>query len=91
MDLQLHTKLFTVNFADDSSSGAAAKMKDELESLANQELETIGKWFKDNKLILHPGRSRYMIHPRDKLIQLKLNGANIQRAGYGLQEEVSSF
>ena len=87
MDLHLHTKLFTVKFADDSSFVAAAKTKDELENLANQELESIGKWFKDNKLILHPGKSRYMIHSRDKLIQLKLNGANIQRAGYGLQEE----
>ena len=87
MDLHLYTKLFTVKFADDSSFVASAKTKDELETLANQELEAIGQWFKNNKLVLHPGKSRYMIHSRDKLIQLKLNGLNIQRAGYGMQEE----
>jgi hypothetical protein len=87
MDLHLHTKLFTVKFADDSSFVASARNRDELENLANQELVKIGKWFKDNKLVLHPGKSRYLIHSKDKLIQLKLNGSNIQRSGYGLQEE----
>jgi len=87
MDLHLHTKLFNVKFADDSSFVASAKTRDELEVLANRELEAIGKWFKDNKLVLHPGKSRYLIHSKDKLIQLKLNGTNIQRTGYGLQEE----
>ena len=87
MDLHLHTKLFNVKFADDSSFVASAKTRDELEVLANRELDAIGKWFKDNKLVLHPGKSRYLIHSKDKLIQLKLNGTNIQRSGYGLQEE----
>ena len=87
MDLHLHTNLFTVKFADDSSFLAVANTRDELEVMANRELEVISKWFKDNKLVLHPGKSRYMIHSRDKLVQLKLNGSNIQRSGYGLQEE----
>jgi len=87
MDLHLHTNLFSVKFADDSSFVASAKTKDELETLANNELEKIEKWFKNNRLILHPGKSRFLVHSKDKLIQLKLNGLNIQRAGYGLQEE----
>jgi hypothetical protein len=37
--------------------------------------------------MLHPRKSRFLVSSKDKLIQLKLNGLNIQRAGYGLQEE----
>jgi hypothetical protein len=87
MDLHLHTDLFSVKFADDSTFVGSGKTKDETESKVNEELLKIGKWFKDNKLVLHPGKSRYLVHSRDKLIELKLNTTNILRAGYGLQEE----
>jgi hypothetical protein len=87
MDLHLHTKLFLVKFADDSSLEAAARTRDSVELLANTELQHVYDWFRDNKLTLHPGKSRFMVHSRDKLVQLKLGDAVIQRCGYGLQEE----
>jgi hypothetical protein len=87
MDLHLHTKLFCVKFADDSSLEATAKTRDSVEHLANTEMEHVYNWFRDNKLTLHPGKSRYMVHSRDKLIKIKINGVEIQRCGYGLQEE----
>ncbi len=87
MDLHLHTNLLTIKFADDSTFIGSASSKDALEELANIELDKIGKWFASNRLTLHPNKSKYLIHSRDKLLELKLNGITLQRSGYGLQEE----
>ena len=87
MDLHLYTKLFCVKFADDSSFEGSSRTRDELEILMNTELEKIATWFKNNRLTLHPNKSRFLIHSRDKLINLRLNGMPIMRCGYGLQEE----
>ena len=91
MDLHLHTKLFCVKFADDSSFEGAGKNRDEIENLINSEMIKISKWFKDNRLTLHPEKSRYIIHSKDKLINIKLDNKLITRAGYGLQEESVSL
>jgi len=87
MDLHLYTDLFCVKFADDSSFECSGISKDAVESKANEELEKISRWFKNNRLTLHPDKSRFIVHSRDKLINLKMDGKNIQRCGYGLQEE----
>ena len=87
MDLHAHTNLFTVKFADDSTFVGTGKTKDEVESLVNIELKKIAKWFTDNRLTLHPGKSRFIVHSRDKLISTRLGDTLISRAGYGLQEE----
>ena len=68
MDLHLHTSLFCVKFADDSSLEASAKSRDAVEILANNELKKVSDWFKHNRLTLHPGKSRFLVHSRDKLI-----------------------
>ena len=87
MDLHLHTSLFCVKFADDSNFEASGSTKDEVENSCNRELENISQWFKNNRLTLHPDKSRYLIHTRDKSIELKLDGNAIKRSGYELQEE----
>ena len=87
MNLHAHTNLFTVKFADDSTFVGTGKTKDEVESLVNIELKKIAKWFTDNRLTLHPGKSRFIVHSRDKLISTRLGDTLISRAGYGLQEE----
>ena len=87
MDLHAHTNLFTVKFADGSTFVGTGKTKDEVESLVNIELKKIAKWFTDNRLTLHPGKSRFIVHSRDKLISTRLGDTLISRAGYGLQEE----
>jgi hypothetical protein len=87
MDLHLHTSLFCVKFADDSSLVGTAPNKDELEQNINRELVKVSTWFKDNRLTLHPGKSRFMVHSRDKLVKLYIENTEIQRCGYGLQEE----
>ena len=87
MDMHLSTTLFCVKFADDSSFEGSGKTRDEAESLVNNELIKVAKWFKDNKLTLHPDKSRVLIHSRDKLMNIKLNGTMVQRCGYGMQEE----
>ena len=87
MDLHLHTNLFTIKFADDSNFIGTGNTKYAVELLVNSELEKIGEWFKSNRLTLHPDKSKFLVHSRDKLIDLKLNGISLQRSGYGLQEE----
>ena len=85
--MHLCTTLFCVKFADDSSFEGSARTRDEVESYVNNELLKIAKWFRDNRLTLHPDKSRVLIHSRDKLINITLNNTPIQRCGYGLQEE----
>ncbi len=87
MDMHLCTSLFCIKFADDSTFEGAGRTKDETESLINNELIKIAKWFRDNRLTLHPDKSRLIIHSRDKLMNIELNNSQIQRCGYGLQEE----
>ncbi len=87
MDMHLYTDLFCVKFADDSSFECSGTTRDEVEIRANEELSKISEWFKNNKLTLHPDKSRYIVHSRDKLINIEMEGRNIMRCGYGLQEE----
>jgi hypothetical protein len=91
MYLHKWTKLLCVKFADDSNFKGSGKTKDEVEQLVNNEMITINKWFCDNKLTLHPGKSRFMVHSKDKLVTINLGNQPIQRVGYGLQEEAVKF
>ena len=87
MDLHLSTSLFCVKFADDSSFEGSGKTRDEVQTLVNSEMKKISEWFKNNRLKLHPDKSRTIIHSRDKLIQVFLENREVQRCGYNLQEE----
>ena len=87
MDMHCYTELFCVKFADDSSFEGAESTKDALEEKLNMEMVKVNKWFSNNRLTLHPDKSRYLIHSKDKLVNIKLGNKNITRCGYGLQEE----
>ena len=87
MDMHLYTSLCTIKFADDSNFVGVGKTRDEVEARVNDELRKIAKWFADNRLTLHPDKSKFIIHSRDKLINLNLNNVPIKRVGNGLQEE----
>ena len=87
MDLHLYTSLFCVKFADDSSFECSGISREAVETKANEELEKIARWFRNNRLTLHPDKSRFIVHSRDKLINLSLDDKRIMRCGYGLQEE----
>ena len=87
MDLHLYTDLFCVKFADDSSFECSEVSRDAVEMKVNNELQKISEWFKNNRLTLHPDKSRFMVHSRDKLVNLRLDGKTIMRCGFGLQEE----
>ena len=87
MDLHLHTKLFSMKFADDSSFIGSGNSRDEVELLVNNELKKVNDWFVSNRLTLHPSKSKFLVHSRDKLIEIRLNNTILQRSGYGLQEE----
>ena len=87
IDMYRSTNLFNMRFADDTSLIGAGKNKEDTEDKINYELEKLYKWFCSNRLTLHPDKSRYIIHTKDKLINLKLGNKNIMRCGYNMQEE----
>jgi len=91
MDMYLCTNLFSIRFADDTNFVGCGDNKEETEQLVNEELKKVYKWFCNNKLTLHPDKSRFITHTRDKLISIKLGERNLMRCGYGLQEEGVKF
>ncbi len=91
MDMYLSTGLFSLRFADDSNLIGKGNDRETTESYINSELHKLHQWFCRNKLTLHPDKSRYIIHTKDKLITIKLGGKKLMRCGYGLQEESVKF
>jgi len=91
MDMLLATGLFSLRFADDTNLVGVGNSREQTESDVNRELVKLYKWFCQNKLTLHPDKSRYIIYTKDKLIELKLGGKKMMRCGYGLQEEGVKF
>ncbi len=57
----------------------------------NEELKKLYEWFCRNKLTLHPDKSRFIVHTKDKLLDIKLGDKSLMRCGYGLQEEGVKF
>ena len=55
-------------FAGVLSQTGSGRTRDEVTTIINQELVKIAKWFTDNLLTLHPDKSRFIVHSRDKLI-----------------------
>jgi hypothetical protein len=62
-----------MKFADDSSFEGSAKTRDELQDYVNLELVKVSNWFKNNRLTLHPDKSKFLIYSRDKSINNKLD------------------
>jgi len=91
MDMYLATKLFTMRFADDTNAIGTGSNREDTENYINEELNKLYTWFCKNKLTLHPDKSRYIVHTRDKIVNIKLGGRNLMRCGYGLQEEGVKF
>ena len=91
MDMFLSTSLFSIRFADDSNLVGHGNNKEETEQVINSELEKLYNWFCKNKLTLHPDKSRFIVHTRDRIMNIKLGGKNLMRCGYGLQEEGVKF
>lgn len=87
----LSTNLFSMRFADDSNLVGKGNNKEDTEAFINLELEKLYNWFCKNKLTLHPDKSRYIVHTREKQINVKLGNKNLMRCGYGLQEEGVKF
>jgi hypothetical protein len=91
MDMHRATSLFSLRFADDSNLVGHGKNREEVEQVINRELDRLYQWFCKNKLTLHPDKSRFIVHTRDKILDIKLGGKSLMRCGYGLQEEEVKF
>jgi len=86
-DMFKATNLFSMRFADDTTLIGCGQNKEDTEKMINEELKKLYDWFCNNKLTLHPDKSRFIVHTKDKLLNLKLGGKQIMRCGYNLQEE----
>ena len=91
IDIHLATSLFSMRFADDTNLIGYGGDKETTEDYINNELKKLYDRFCSNKLTLHPNKSRYIIHRRDKLLNIMLGGQPLMRCGYGLQEEGVKF
>ena len=91
IDVHLATSLFSLRFADDTNLIGYSGDKETTKDYINNELKKLYDWFCSNKLTLHPNKSRYIIHSRDKLLNIMLGGQPLMRCGYGLQEEGVKF
>ena len=91
IDMHLATSLFSMRFADDTNLIGCGGNKETTEEFINNELKLLYEWFCSNKLTLHPNKSRFIIHSKEKQINIKLGGQPLMRCGYGLQEEGVKF
>ena len=90
-DMHLATNLFSLRFADDTNLIGTGNDKIIAQDNINNELDKLYKWFCSNKLTLHPNKSRYIVHSKDKMINIMLGGQQLMRCGYEMQEEGVKF
>ena len=90
-DMPRATTLGTSLFADDTTLQKSNKNLLALQQEMNKELKKVQKWFEDNALALHPGKTRVILHnaKRGERINLTFCGVEIKRVGN--QEEEKSF
>ena len=66
LDMYLCTNLFSMRFADDTSLIGSGNTKEDTKTMVNTELKKLYTWFCNNKLTLHPDKSRYIVHTKKK-------------------------
>ena len=54
-------QIFSVIFADDFTGLVSADFLPEFKSVANTQLKLLARWYKANKLSVHPCKSKYII------------------------------
>jgi hypothetical protein len=60
-DLPLCSNLFSILFADDTALTASNQNLDELHDFVNIEFQKLCTYFRDNKLSLHPDKTKYLL------------------------------
>ena len=72
-DLQLSSKFLALLFADDTTLLLTHSNIDELMVMANTEFQKICEFFRVNRLVLHPDKTKFILFTRSKIKQLNLN------------------
>ena len=67
-DLPIHTKLFSLLFADDTTLLASHDNLTTLTDFVNSEFRRLCNFFRANGLVLHPEKTKFMIFSRSKNI-----------------------
>ena len=81
--LPIATELFSLIFADDTTFIATADTHNELTQKMNQEIDRISKWFRANRLVLHPMKTRIMgfFNTINKIGTIKMNSQVLVKVG----------
>ena len=79
-DLPLNTKMKTILFADDTTFQLTTN-SDKLIPLLNEELEKARIWFENNKLTLHPDKTKVMLTNYKQKAKVVLNNTELERIG----------
>ncbi len=93
-DIPFSTNMNTLLFADDTAFHVSADSADSLITLADRELRKASDWFASNKLSLHPGKTRFIVHSGHGASydnRIYLNNTPIQRIGEDCTEKSFKF
>ena len=85
------TSLGTSLFADDTTLQKSNKNLIKLQNEMNEELKKVQKWFEDNALALHPGKTRVILHNARKGDKIVLHFCGVEIKRIGNEEEEKSF
>ena len=72
-DLPLSSKFLSLLFADDTTLLLTHTNINELIEMANVEFRKICKFFRVNKLVLHPDKTKFILFSRSRITQVNLN------------------
>ena len=96
-DLPESTHFFSSLFADDTCLFKSSSDVNSLINDANQEMSKVSNWFQANKLTLNIDKTKYMIFKTKNMkfndcnFILKLGNKNIERVGFGCENESIKF
>ena len=73
-------KLELLHYADDTTAFIQGKDFDELQTIINDELQSVQKWLECNRLTLNIQKSSYMIFGSSEMgVNLSVNGINLEK------------
>ena len=72
-DLPLSSKFLSLLFADDTTLLLTHTNINKLIEMANVEFRKICKFFRVNKLVLHPDKTKFILFSRSRITQVNLN------------------
>ena len=90
-DLPLASELLTLLFADDTTLLFSHDDINVLISTVNSEFKKVCEFFRTNKLVLHPDKTKFIIFSRSKIIQNVVVVCDNNNEGQNIAKNISSL